>query len=287
MPHNQDEQPQILYDGRKRAEEAPGSASGERSFGSRGQVTSRPSRDSIVSSYAAQDAARARSARMRSQEHAKSYNENSLRWKERETQRQILEARRAEEERMQAQRRQAKRDMEAANARTSSGIHEQEAHGNFRAHRVVAPLTSQESCTRTQRSRDSYEREREVRDALSAQRASRTTNREVIDGRGSIDSRAFNEMNQLVSYSVEESDKPDPIIDTSNPKAKWRSHSGSNTSDRPRLSRRTDLGSLSDTISGSANYGRGKPFSSLPPFVKVAIPVLVILIIVLIVIVFF
>lgn len=281
MPER-DDGSNILYDGRSRQE---GTRARQQPVGNRGQVTSRPSRESIVSSYAAQDAARARSARMRSQETAKSYNENSLRLKERENQRRELEARRAEEERLEAQRRQAKRELEAANARTSSGIHEQEAHGIHRAHRVVRPMTSQESRTRTQVSRDGYEREREMRDALSTQRAARTTNREVIDGRGSIDSRAFNEMNRLVSYSVEESDKPDPMIDTSNPKAKWHSHAGDGAN--ARLSRRMDLGSLSDTISGRANYGHKSAFSTLPPFVKIAIPVIVILIVILLAIVFF
>ena len=76
------------------------------------------------------------------------------------------------------------------------------------------------------------------------------------------------------------------MIDTSNPKAKWYSHSGDGAS-RGRVSRRTDLGSLSDAISGRANYGRANAFASLPPFVKVAIPVLAILIIVLVAIVFF
>lgn len=284
MP-SRDEDSQVLYDGRSRSRGTQSRGSGLPSFGNRGQVTSRPSRESIVSAYAAQDAARARSARMKSQEAAKSYNENSLRLKERENQRRILEAQRAESERLEAQRRQAKRDLEAANARTSSGIHEQEAHGVFRSHRVVKPMTSQESRTRAQASRDGYEREREVRDALSSQRPIRTTNREVIDGRGSIDSRAFNEMNKLVSYSVEESDKPDPMIDASNPKAKWHSHAGDGAGVRPRRS--FDLGSLSDSISGSASYGRKSAFSSFPPFVRIAIPVLVVLIIVLIVIVFF
>lgn len=281
MNSNQDDRPQILYDGR--AKEGASQAGGRRSFGNRGQVTSRASRDSIVSSYAAQDAARARSARMRSQETAKSYNENSLRLKERQNQLRILEARRAEEEKLQAQRRQAKRDMEAANARTTSGIHEQEAHGIHRSHRVVRPLTTQESRTRAQGAREGYEQAREARDALSTHRGTRTTNREVIDGRGSIDSRAFNEMNRLVSYSVEESDKPDPMIDTSNPKAKWRSHAGSGGA----LSRRTDLGSLSDAISGSANYGHRSGFATLPPFVKIAIPVIALLIVILLIIVFF
>lgn len=260
------------------------------SFGNRGQVTSRPSRDSIVSSYAAQDAARARNARMHSQEAARSYNENSLRLKERENQRRILEAQRAEQERMSAQRRQAQREMDAANARTYSSIHEQEAHEITRAHKIARPLSSQESHNRTVMSRDAYEREREMRDALSARRSARTTNREVIDGRGSIDSRAFNEQNRMVGYSVSEEDKPAPAVDASNPKAKWRSHAGQGFGNgaRPRVNRHIDLGSLSDSISGSANYGKGSsPFSSLPPFVRVVIPLLVLLLIVLIFIVFF
>ncbi len=254
-----------------------------RSFGNRGQITSRPSRESIVSSYAAQDAARARNARMHSQEAAKAYNENSLRLKERESQRRILEARRAEQERIEADKRKVQRDQEAANARTSSSIHEQEAHDIHRAHRVVRPMTSQEFRSRTMMSRDAYERERDARDALSSTRSSRTSNRDVIDGRGSIDSRAFDEQRRLVGYSVDESDKPAPAVDASNPKAKWHSHAGQGfQSSRPKVNRRLDLGSLSDSISGSANYGKGNQgFSSLPPFVKLAIPVLVILVVVL------
>lgn len=255
-------------------------------FGNRGQITSRPSRETIISSYAAQDAARARNARMHSQEAARNYNENSLRLKERESQRRILEAQRAESERMGAQRRQAQREMDAANARTYSSIHEQEAHEITRAHKIARPLSSQESRNRTQMSRDAYEREREMRDALSVRRNARTTNREVIDGRGSIDSRAFNEQNRMVGYSVSEEDKPAPAVDASNPKAKWRSHAGQGFGNGAR--RRVDLGTLSDSISGSANYGKGpRTFSSLPPFVRIAIPVLVVLLIVLIVIVFF
>ncbi len=261
----------------------------QRSFGNRGQITSRPSRDAIVSSYAAQDAARARNARMYSQEAAKAYNENSLRLKERENQRRILEARRAEEERLQSERRAAQRDRDAANARTYSSIHEQQAHDNMRSHKVVKPLSSQESRTRTLQSRDAFERERVRRDALSSQRSARTTNREVIDARGSIDSRAFSEMNRLVGYSVEEEDRPDPMVDVSNPKAKWRSHAGQGFGDdaRARASRRLDLGKLSDTVSGSAEYGRSaRGFASLPPFVRIAIPVLIILAIVLLILVF-
>lgn len=274
-----------------RAEERRTSAAGERprSFGNRGQITSRPSRDAIVSSYAAQDAARARNARMYSQEAAKAYNENSLRLKERENQRRILEARRAEEERLQAERRAAQRDRDAANARTYSSIHEQQAHDNMRSHKVVKPMSSQESRTRTLQSRDTFERERTRRDALSGQHSMRTTNREVIDARGSIDSRAFSEMNRLVGYSVEEEDRPDPMVDATNPKAKWHSHAGQGFANdaQMRANRRLDLGKISDTVSGSAEYGRGAHgFSSLPPFVRIAIPVIAILAIVLLIVVF-
>ena len=48
----------------------------------------------------------------------------------------------------------------------------------------------------TRSSMESYERARASRDALSETRRSRALNREVIDGRGSIDSRTFNESHQ-------------------------------------------------------------------------------------------
>ena len=70
--------------------------------------------------------------------------------------------------------------------------------------RVVPPLSSQESYDRTRSSMENYERARASRDALSETRRTRTPNREVIDGRGSIDSRAFNETHELVGYSIDD-----------------------------------------------------------------------------------
>lgn len=259
-----------------------------RSFGNRGKITTRPSRDSIVSSYAAEGAERARNARMYSQQASKLYRENSLRTKERENQRRIYEAQQAEEERKQAQRRQLKRELEQANARTSSSIHEQEAHGNFRSHRVARPLSTQESQHRALASRDAYEQARQDRDALSPVRTSaRSTNRDIIDARGSFDSRAFSEQNKILSYSVNEEDKPSPRVDTTKSKSRWRSHSSGDARLHPRVSRRFDFGSLSDSITGRSSFTRTqRGWASFPPFVRVAIPVLVILLAVLLFLMF-
>lgn len=260
-----------------------------RTFGNRGEVTTRPSRDSIVSSYQAESAARARNARMHSAEAAKSHQANAMRRKEREYQRSILEAQRAEEERKLAQKRQLRRELDQANARTTSSIHEQQAHGNFRSHRVARPLSSLESQQRVQSSRDAFDYEREARDIFSSSRnAARTTNREVIDARGSFDSRAFSEYDRIVSYSINEEDKPVPRVNSTLSKSRWRSHGRESVQKDKRVSRRFDLGSLSDSISGKSVYGKPQQgYSSLPLFARIAIPVLAVLLVVLIYLMFF
>lgn len=262
-------------------------ASGRRVFGQRGTITSRPSRESIMRSYAAQDEARARSARMRSQESYKNYQAAAERNRERLDRKRELEMRIREEERLRADERRRQFEMDQARLRSETARGQRE--GYAAARRVVEPLSSQESHERSERSRAFYEREREYRDALSPARPLRGGNREVIDGRGSIDSRAFSERHDLVSYSIDESDKPDPMIDGSNPKAKWHSHAASDVSvPRGMLGRRgTATGpAFSSGLSQKRTMGIGSPFADLPPFVKVVVPLIVVLLIVLLVIVF-
>lgn len=272
--------------------------------GNRGHITSRPSRESIIESYAAQDAARARNARMVSQERYRSYQESSARARMRESQRAEINARRREEERMGAQRRQMQRDLEAAQLRSDSAIRShsfENERSKASSDRAIKPLTTQESYANTRMSMEAYERERASRDALSRQRASRTTNREVIDGRGSVDSRAFNEMNKLVGYSIDERDRPQPAVDSSNPKAKWLSQSGQSGDDgrihalssakrafTPRREQSLPLqGNLG--IKGASSFGHksaGGPIRSLPLFVKIAVPVIIVLFVILMIILF-
>lgn len=158
------------------------------------------------------------------------------------------------------------------------------------------PLSTQESRDLAQMSRETYEAARARRDARFPHGAGRTSNRELIDGRGSIDSRAFNENNELVGYSIDKRDKPEPLVDAVEAGSRWSSRGGQGfASGEPRraaprggrASRRQDLDSLSDTISGRAQYGGSKPSPALPKSAVFLIVLIVILLVVLAVILFF
>ncbi|MDO4289693.1 MAG: hypothetical protein Q4C41_00490 [Eggerthellaceae bacterium] len=291
---------------RRHAETAPTNAAGSRPGGSRGTVTSRPSRDSILQSYAAQDAERARNARMYSQAVSQVYQENSSRANDRAAQRAQLEQRRREREaELAVQRaaleasRAAEREADARRGGAAAGASGQGGVPVRPRVRVVPPLSSQESYDRTRSSMESYERARASRDALSASRAGRSTNREVIDARGSIDSRAFNEQGELVGYTTDERDKPRAAVDDSFTQTRWHSRAGQGFSDVPDSGARRrggaaprgeGVGFSGGVMSGRAQYAAPKggirgAFASLPLFVKIAIPVIVALVIVLVVLV--
>ncbi len=268
----------------------PDAASGQpaRPTGSRGKVTSRPSRESILQSYAAQDAARARNARMYSQAVSQVYQENSSRASDRAAQRAALEA--------------SIREREAAARRAGAGARPQQSstpsyesqRASRQRTRVVPPLSSQESYDRTRSSMENYERARASRDALSESRKVRTPNRDVIDARGSIDSRAFNETHELVGYSIDERDRPRAAVDASFTQTRWHSRAGQGFSDvpdsgaphrpAPLTPRKTDVGFSGGVMSGRANYTAPKTgFAALPLAVKILVPVALIAVIAVIV----
>lgn len=255
--------------------------------GNRGIITTRPSRDTIVRSYSEQAATRARNARMASQKTYQDYQANSDRERERRMRREQL--------RVISDDGGAPDGVVPDGPATAHRSTQREHMG--RAHR---PLTSEESRMSAARSAERYERNRASRDALAGNRISRSPNRRLIDARGSVDSRAFSEYDQLVGYSVDESDRPQPFVDASNPKSKWRSHAGqgfdgtrdrsigASMQGRPQaMNQGLNLNSLSDAISGKDAYGNPKNgIAGLPAFVKIAVPVIVVLIIILIVILF-
>ena len=282
MP-TQDTREQAIFQGEIDA------ATGRRVFGQRGTITSRPSRESIMESYAAQDQARARSARMRNQESYKDFQQSAARNRERRDRQRELELRMREEERMRAEERRQQREQDQARLRSEAAL-EQRRGSSVGPRRVVEPLSSQESHDRYEMSRQAYERERQNRDVLSPERPLRGGNREVIDGRGSIDSRAFNERQALVSYSIDESDRPDPMIDASNPKAKWRSHSSMDVHNSQGFLKGGGRGSNVPTFSRSMAQSQrsvvGNLLDELPTFVKVVVPLILVLLIILLVIIF-
>ncbi len=257
------------------------------------QITSRPSRENILRSYASQDAQRARNARMYSQTVSQVYQENSTRASARAAQRAALEAQQREQDEQRAQQRREKAEAQRAQSKSSHEQHLSQ-YNRQRATRVVPPLSSQESYDRTRNSMESYERARASRDALSEEHRTRTPNRDVIDGRGSVDSRAFNERNELVGYSIDSRDKPQATVDTSYSDTHWHSRAGQGFTDasdmgisslpaeRPSADKdyHRNLSDGSYSNIGVQRHGSG----SLPLFVRIAVPVIIILIILLIVV---
>ena len=255
-------------------------AGGRQPQGSRGKITTRPSRESILQSYASQDEMRARNARLRSQQAAQSYVASAAqRDADRMARQEALAAQQREQEAYRAQR-------EAERAARLQGAAGPSVSASRRT-RVVPPLSSQES----------YERARASRDALSETRRSRALNREVIDGRGSIDSRTFNESHQISGYSHDDRDRHDPMVDTVAARTNWRSRAGQGfeaVSDggvsaplRSRASRASEVG-FSGVMSGRANYSAPSgPLAAVPSFLKVTVPIIVVLLAIILFLIFF
>lgn len=269
---------------------APAPSGRSAAQGSRGKITTRPSRESILQSYASQDELRARNARMYSQQASQSYVASAAqRDADRAARQEALIAQQREQEALRAQR-------EAD--RIARQQQRQQAAAAKRRTRVVPPLSSQESYDLTRSSMESYERARASRDALSESRRGRALNREVIDGRGSIDSRTFNESHQISGYSRDERDRPDPMLDTVSSRTSWRSRAGQGfeavpdggSSGLPRMgqhgSARSDVG-FTGVMSGRRDYGApAGPLASVPTFVKIAAAIIVVLLIVILCLIF-
>ncbi|EOS49958.1 hypothetical protein [Adlercreutzia caecimuris] len=265
-------------------------AGGRQPQGSRGKITTRPSRESILQSYASQDEMRARNARLRSQQAAQSYVASAAqRDADRMARQEALAAQQREQEAYRAQR-------EAERAARLQGAAGPSVSASRRT-RVVPPLSSQESYDMTRSSMESYERARASRDALSETRRSRALNREVIDGRGSIDSRTFNESHQISGYSHDDRDRHDPMVDTVAARTNWRSRAGQGfeaVSDggvsaplRSRASRASEVG-FSGVMSGRANYSAPSgPLAAVPSFLKVTVPIIVVLLAIILFLIFF
>lgn len=265
-------------------------AGGRQPQGSRGKITTRPSRESILQSYASQDEMRARNARLRSQQAAQSYVASAAqRDADRMARQEALAAQQREQEAYRAQR-------EAERAARLQGAAGPGVSASRRT-RVVPPLSSQESYDMTRSSMESYERARASRDALSETRRSRALNREVIDGRGSIDSRTFNESHQISGYSHDDRDRHDPMVDTVAARTNWRSRAGQGfeaVSDggvsaplRSRASRASEVG-FSGVMSGRANYSAPSgPLAAVPSFLKVTVPIIVVLLAIILFLIFF
>lgn len=244
----------------------------------------RQSRENIIRNYNAKDAMRARNTRLYSQEAMQDFHKREERTLERQRHRNEY-ANRVQESSMLSQAPTHKfRSQEQAIA------HARELRAMNRQRNT---MTAQESHDRTLVSKENFEAERARRDVFSSRNAARTSNREVIDGRGSIDSRAFNERNELVGYTIDQQDRPDPLVETpADQTGRWKSQAGqgfapSASQGRGFSKRRNELNKLSDTISGRSDYQSRGPLSSLPTSAKFLILLIVILLGILIYLLFF
>ena len=150
------------------------------------------------------------------------------------------------------------------------------------------PLTSEESRSQVERSRELYERARADRSTDISSIGKRGRNREVIDGRGSIDSRAFNERNELVGYTINASDQHEPMLDLPATRSKWGSTSNRDSgSGGMRASRNQDLRRLSDTISGRSDFQGNQSGPAVPASIKILGAIIIVLLVILILILIF
>ena len=154
------------------------------------------------------------------------------------------------------------------------------------------PLTSEESRHQVERSRDKYERARADRRADASFAGKHGRQREVIDGRGSIDSRAFNERNELVGYTINRADRHAPMLDVPADRSKWGSNPGRGRNGiadtaKGMRSRNQDLRRLSDTISGRSDFQGNSGTPAVPTSIKVLGALIVVLLLVLIFILIF
>lgn len=143
-----------------------------------------------------------------------------------------------------------------------------------------------EMAYQSSRRRD-WEAQRALRDA----RSHRSADREVIDGRGSIDSRAFNEKNELVGYTIDERDRHDPMLDVNESKSRWRSHDGQYdayqkmpvSGGKRRHARPSQIGIQGGSIGSKRDFAASSQAGGIPLFVKVVIPLIVVLVVVLVI----
>ena len=235
------------------------------------QEDRRLTRDELVREYNQKSASRARWARLSAQDAVNAHLQNSARAKARELERAEYENMRKERAEIESKKREQQRDLAASQARASAG--ESERSGGKKPRnpkRVVEPLTSQEYQEKTRRSFEHYERERAVRDPYQKS-PKRNGNRTVIDGRGTIDSRAFNELDIITNKTVDEQDQHDAALTVSSSPKRWKTSSKNAAANAP------SIGHVGSSVHGIVGF-----YSDLPPFVKIAIPIIIVLIIILI-----
>lgn len=247
------------------------------SYSGNSQNSRRLTRDDLVREYNSQNVQRARNARVHSNDTMQNLKELQERSRLRNLSRTRLDQIRKEEEDRAAQKRAMQRDLQASEARQDANVHMSETKNRSRT-TISRPLTSQEFKENTRKNYEHYERERAARDPF-LRKSSSSKERTVIDGRGTIDSRTFNERQEISNRTIDERDKHQPVATTTESQKRWKTHSS--RADIPAHAANKPLKTFDLGRSGVGNL-----FSELPTFVKVSIPVIIILILIVIFLLF-
>ena len=258
-------------------------AGGPRQNNNQRENRARLTRDELVAEYNAQNSERARNARLKAQEATQSYRDNKRRRKERSSRIAAFDARQKEKEEISAKKREMEREREAAEARFEAGKRAQQTlnEATYRtpdraSERMPEVLTSKEYQEKTRKNFEHYERERAARDPYSDTKI-KNSDRIVIDARGTIDSRAFNEKSIIMHTAIDERDRHNPLISTSNAEHRWNTRK--NDQDKVAEAKTNPFSALFGNLGEQLSGG----YSTLPQFVKIAIPIIVVLIIILII----
>ena len=237
------------------------------SYSGNNQSSQRRTRDELVRTYNSQNTKRARGARARSNDTLARTRATRTRAEQRRTR---FDEIRKEELEMSAKRRAQERDIAASEARTSAGINMNDSRVT-RRNPPTKPLSSQESREKTQRNLEHYEKERAARDPFQQEKPI-SQKREVIDGRGTIDSRAFSE-NQIITHkAINKDDRHNPELSSTASSNRWKTRS-----------QRLDVPKHATSSLGGKQAFTGANLrdnlEDLPTFVKVSIPIILILLI--------
>ncbi len=126
--------------------------------------------------------------------------------------------------------------------------------------------------------------------------------RELIDARGSIDSRTFNEEQRISSTAKDARDRHAASVETANARSHWHSRSGQRARGAACRNRQSalrdkastpkqssNIGFTRSVLSGPADYTTPDRFSTsnVPPLLKIAVPAIILLAIIAIVVAVF
>ena len=247
------------------------------SYSGHRQSSTPATRDELVKEYNSQNERRARNARAHSNDTLRMQREFREKARLRNQSRNRLDQIRKEEEERAAQKRAMQRDLQASEARQDANLHLDKAKTQHRS-TVSKPMSSQEFRENTRKNFEHYERQRALRDPFLKNNGL-SKERTVIDGRGTIDSRTFNEKNEISNRTMDERDQHSPVATPSDAKNRWNTHSA-----RVEMPAHASTKNLKPLDFRRTAFSHS--YSEFPTFVKVAVPVIIILLLIVIFLLF-